>query len=154
MPRSLPEWIGKTDDARVPQRVRLRIFRAYEGRCYLSGREIRPGEAWELEHKVPLILGGEHRESNLAPALAEFHKAKTAAEMKVKAKTDAIAKRHRGISDGPKMPSRGFATKSSKTARRENHAAEVKQLAPRRLFGFWQPGELGSGSSLEREGTD
>ena len=72
----------------------------------------------------------------------------------------AIAKAKRredrslGISDGPKMPSRGFATKSSKTARREKHAAEVKQLAPRRLFGFWQPGELGSGSSLEREGTD
>jgi 5-methylcytosine-specific restriction protein A len=133
MARSVPEWIGKADDARVPPRVRLRIFRAYEGRCYLSGREIRPGEAWELEHKVALILGGEHRESNLAPALAEFHKAKTAAELKVRAKTDAIAKRHRGIVGAPKLKGAPFA-KTGKSARREKHAAEVRHLAPKRLF--------------------
>lgn len=101
MPRSVEEWIGKTPDSKVPDRVRLRIFKSYEGRCYLSGREIQPGEKWEVEHKVALILGGEHRESNLAPALSEFHKPKTAAEMKVKAKTDAIAKKHLGI-DKPK----------------------------------------------------
>lgn len=97
MARTVAEWVGKTPDSKVPDRVRLRIFKAYEGRCYLSGRPIRPGEAWELEHKVALILGGEHRESNLAPALSEFHKPKTAAEMKIKAKTDAIAKKHLGI---------------------------------------------------------
>lgn len=97
MARTVAEWIGKTPDSKVPDRVRLRIFKAYDGRCYLSGRPIRPGEAWELEHKVALILGGEHRESNLAPALSEFHKPKTAAEMKIKAKTDAIAKKHLGI---------------------------------------------------------
>ena len=97
MARKVAEWVGKTPDSKVPDRVRLRIFKAYEGCCYLSGRPIRPGEAWELEHKVALILGGEHRESNLAPALSEFHKPKTAAEMKIKAKTDAIAKKHLGI---------------------------------------------------------
>lgn len=136
MPRDLPEWIGKTADAKVPPRVRLRIFKSYEGRCYLSGREIRPGDAWELEHKVALILGGEHRESNLAPALAEFHKPKTAAEMKVKAKTDALAKRHRGIVDAPKLKGAPFP-KTSKSARREKHGAEKRPLSPKSLF--WQP---------------
>lgn len=121
-PRSVPEWIGSTPDAKVPPRVRLRIFKRYEGRCYMSGREIRPGDAWELEHRTALILGGEHRESNLAPVLGEFHKAKTAAEMKVKAKTDALAKRHVGIVDPPKMQGAPFQ-KSRKAARRQQVAA-------------------------------
>lgn len=136
MSRTVPEWIGKTDDAKVPPRVRLRILKRYDNCCYLSGREIRPGDAWELEHKVALILGGEHRESNLAPALAEFHKPKTAAEMKVKAKTDALAKRHVGIKDAPKLKGSPFP-KTSKSARREKRAAEKIQ-PPRRPM-FWQP---------------
>ena len=112
MARTVPEWMGKTPDSKVPARVRLRIFNRYEGRCYLSGREIRPGDAWELEHRTALILGGEHRESNLAPVLPEFHKAKSASEMKVKAKTDAVRKKHLGIKR-PKqsIQSRGFERK-------------------------------------------
>lgn len=126
MPRAVTEWFGKHPDAKVPAAVRLRIFRAYEGRCYLSGREIKPGEKWELEHKVALILGGEHRESNLAPALSEFHKTKTAAEMKVKAKTDAIAKKHTGIT----RPSSKLAAKKDKPARTSRH----EPLPPRQIY--------------------
>jgi 5-methylcytosine-specific restriction enzyme A len=95
--RSVEEWIGKSDDAKVPPRVRLRIFNAHNGICHLSGRKIAAGEAWELEHVKALILGGEHRENNLAPALIEAHKRKTAMEMKVKAKIDRVAKKHLGI---------------------------------------------------------
>lgn len=135
MPRALPEWIGKTDNARVPPRVRLRVLKAYDSRCYLSGREIRPGDAWELEHKVALILGGEHRESNLAPALAEFHKPKTAAEMKVKARTDALAKKHVGIHTAPAKPiqSAPFA-RTAKTRNREARASEKRDLPRRNIF--------------------
>lgn len=96
MTRSVPEWIGKTDDSRVPPHVRLRIFDRAKGRCHISGRKIMAGEKWELEHVKALILGGEHRESNLAPALVAPHKAKTALEMGVKAKTDRIRLKHIG----------------------------------------------------------
>ena len=41
MTRSVPKWIGKTDDAMPPPRVRLRIFEAYNGVFGLSGRKIR-----------------------------------------------------------------------------------------------------------------
>ena len=75
--RSVPEWIGKTDDARVPPRVRVRRFDAFGGVCYLSGRKIRAGEKWELRHVISLINGGQHRESNLAPVLVEAHKVQT-----------------------------------------------------------------------------
>lgn len=101
--RSLPEWIGKTPDAKVPPRVRQRVFDAYNRTCYLSSIIIASGMAWEIEHRKPLHLGGEHRESNLAPALTEHHKLKTAAEMRAKAKADRIAKRNSGSQAVPKQ---------------------------------------------------
>ncbi|WP_188355986.1 HNH endonuclease [Rhizobium rhizogenes] len=97
MARSTDEWIGKTDDARVPPRVRQRVFDRHNGTCHLTGRKIQPGERWEIEHVHALILGGQHRESNLAPALAAAHKVKTATEMKVKSKIARVRKKHIGI---------------------------------------------------------
>jgi 5-methylcytosine-specific restriction endonuclease McrA len=106
MSRSVPEWIGKTDDSKVPPRVRLRIFERFGGRCYLSGRLLRPGDKWELEHVVALSNGGQHRESNLAPALQEAHREKTKADRKIQKKIDRTRKNHNGIKvrKGPPMP--------------------------------------------------
>lgn len=95
--RSVDEWIGATDDTPAPPRVRLRVFERHDGICHLSGRKIRPGEKWELEHIKALCNGGENRESNLAPALVAEHKTKTAADRRQKARTDRIRKRHLGI---------------------------------------------------------
>ena len=99
--RSVPEWVGKTPDTKVPDHVRLRIFRDHNGICHISGRRIGPADVWELEHVVPLSAGGEHREGNLAPALADKHKEKTRAEAKERARGDRAAKRFLGIT-GPK----------------------------------------------------
>ena len=95
--RQVEEWIGKTDDAPVPPRVRLRIFERDNGVCHLSGRKIMAGEKWELEHKIALCLGGQHRESNLAPALVLPHRQKTKSDRRMKAKNDRVRKRHIGI---------------------------------------------------------
>ena len=95
--RSVKEWIGATDDTPAPPRVRDRVFIRDGGVCHLSGRKIRPGEKWELEHKVALCNGGQNRESNLAPALVLPHREKTKQDRRVKAKTDKVRKRHLGI---------------------------------------------------------
>jgi 5-methylcytosine-specific restriction endonuclease McrA len=84
--------------------VRLRIFQKWEGRCYLSGILIRPGDIWELEHIIALCNGGQHRESNMAPALVQPHKIKTAEDRRIKAKTDRIAKKHIGIRKPSRFP--------------------------------------------------
>ena len=97
MSRTVPEWIATHDDQAVPPRVRARVFIRDGGVCHLSGRKIMTGEKWELEHIVALCNGGEHRESNLAPALVEPHKIKTRADLRVKAKNDRVRKRHLGI---------------------------------------------------------
>ena len=95
--RAVPEWIGKTDDAAIPDRVKLRIWSRENGRCHLSGKVILPGDKYEFEHIHSLSLGGEHRESNIALALYGPHKVKSADDRKQQAKSDRIIKRHRGI---------------------------------------------------------
>ena len=102
--RSVDEWIGKTDDDPIPPRVRLRIFERAGGVCHLSGRRIRPGEEWECEHVLALCNGGEHRESNLAPALVAPHREKTKEDRRIKARNDRIRKRHVGIRRKSTMP--------------------------------------------------
>jgi hypothetical protein len=108
--RSNPEWIGASDDAAVPPRVKIRVFEKYNGHCYLSGRKIMPGDAWDVEHIEALSLGGENREGNLAPALKKPHRVKTAHDRKVKAKNDRVRKKHLGI----RKPSRFACSRNSK----------------------------------------
>jgi 5-methylcytosine-specific restriction enzyme A len=108
--RSNAPWRGKTDDTPIPARVRLRVFNRYDGTCYLSGRKIRPGDKWEVEHIVALCNGGENREANLAPALSKPHRAKTAEDRRIKAKNDRTRKRHIGL----RRPSRFACSKNSR----------------------------------------
>ena len=97
MARDLDEWVGATDDSAPPPRVRLRVFEAHGGICHITGRKIRPGDAWDLDHVLALCNGGENRESNLAPAIREAHRAKTADDVKQRAKDDRVRKKHLGI---------------------------------------------------------
>lgn len=108
--RAVPEWVGKTPDSAIPPRVRLRVFEAYGGRCYLSGRKIMPGDKWQIDHITALANGGAHREANLAPVLDAPHKAKTAADVAEKSKVARIRAKFLGIYPKPirKLQSRGF----------------------------------------------
>ena len=102
MSRSVPEWIGKTDDSPIPPRVQLRVFDEYGGKDYITGQKIRAGDDWQCDHIIALCNGGENRESNLAPVLKKNHTKKTAKDVAIKAKTDRIRKKHLGIHPEPK----------------------------------------------------
>lgn len=97
MSRSTPEWIAKHDDQAIPPRVRARVFERHNGICHIAKRKIAAGERWECDHIVALINGGEHRESNLAPALVDKHREKTAQDVAEKAKTARVRGKHLGI---------------------------------------------------------
>ena len=56
---------------------RARIFAAHGGVCGLSGVKIGAGDAWHIEHRVPVALGGSNDDENLYPALVEPHAIKT-----------------------------------------------------------------------------
>jgi len=87
--RSVEEWIGRTPDSKIPDRVKLRIWRREEGRCYLTGAKIMPGDAFEYEHRKRIEDGGKNCESNIFLALSTQHKRKSAAERKRAKKADA-----------------------------------------------------------------
>jgi 5-methylcytosine-specific restriction protein A len=95
--RAVPEWIGKTPDEAVPERVGLRIWRRQDGICGLSGAKINPGDKKELHHIKALAERGEHREANLIWVLSSAHQAETAEQRGRIAKSDAVAKKHIGV---------------------------------------------------------
>ena len=101
MPRSLKEWIGRTDDTPVPPRVRLRVFNSYGRKCDLSahgcGRQIHSGDRWTCDHIKPLIAGGLNRESNLHPLCAWCDPNKTSLDVAEKSAVYERALRHAGI---------------------------------------------------------
>ena len=108
--RSTDLWIAKSDDEPVPPRVRLRVFEAHHGVCWISGRKIMPGDQWDLDHKIALCNGGRHSEDNLAPALKDKHREKTKADLAVKSKIARVRAKHLGTYPKParKLQSRGF----------------------------------------------
>jgi len=126
--RSVPEWIGGTPDAKVPPRVRLRIFERHDGRCHRTGLKLRPGH-WQLDHVIALANGGEHRESNLAPISTEAHREKTREDVKVKAKIQRVKAKHagawpKGRGFGPVCRKLDGSTGLTKRAQRERAAKE------------------------------
>lgn len=98
MARAVEEWIGRDDDTPVPERVKLRVFTRFEGRCHRSGRKIMAGDPWDVDHVLAICNGGENRESNLAPILrGKVHKAKTAEDVAIKSKVARTRAKHLGI---------------------------------------------------------
>lgn len=101
MARSVPEWIGRTADSKIPDRVKLRIWDREGGRCYLTGRKIMPGDEYDYEHVIAIALwtgdGHGNRESNIRLALKEPHKGKTREDRQLQAKSDRVRKKHLGI---------------------------------------------------------
>lgn len=105
MPRSVPEWIGKTDDAPIPARVARRVFDTWDGICHVSGRRIDPvRDEYQIDHIKALCNGGENRESNLAPILIEPHREKTRRDVAEKNKVERVRRKHLGIRSPSRMP--------------------------------------------------
>ncbi len=94
--RSVPEWIGKTDDEPVPERVRVRVFLNFGGLCRECGVKII-GKRWVCDHRKALINGGQNRESNLGPIHEACDKTKTASDVAEKSITYRKRKKHLGV---------------------------------------------------------
>lgn len=99
--REVPEWIGKTPDSKPPAHVVLRIFERAKGVCHISRRKIRGGEPWEVEHVTALAdwtgEGHGNRESNMAPALKDKHREKTAREAAERADCRRVKSKFLGL---------------------------------------------------------
>lgn len=121
MTRSVEEWVGKTDDAKIPARVYARVFERHEGCCYLCKRKLLLRREWELDHIVALANGGAHAETNLAPACTGCHSVKSKADVAEKSKVAQVRKKHLGLKK-PKNPMPG--SKASPWRRRMDGTVE------------------------------
>lgn len=97
MARSVNIWVGASPDSPIPARVRLRTFERFGGRCASCGVKLGGAVPFDLDHELALVLGGRHSEDNLRPLCKPCHGAKTASDVKAKAKSARIRERHLGI---------------------------------------------------------
>lgn len=136
MPRAPKEWIGKTDDAKIPPRVRQRIYDRDGGVCHWCKIAIKaPPETWQADHVTALINGGEHRETNLAPIHSHCHIEKTGLDVADKKKVAAVRKKHIGaVRPKQRIKSAGFGL-SAHAAKRESRAKDaLPALLPKQLY--------------------
>jgi 5-methylcytosine-specific restriction protein A len=105
--RTVPEWIGKTPDSAIPDRVRLRVLMRYRCVCAKCGIKLGGGVAWDCDHTQALVNEGENRESNLQPLCKKnCHPKKTVDDVAAKSETYQARIRHYGIKK-PKRPMPG-----------------------------------------------
>lgn len=83
---------------RISARERAAIFARCGGRCHICGHRVDgTHERWEVEHIIPLELGGDDEGDNLAPAHVACHRDKTKADARAIAKTKRMQQRAIGI---------------------------------------------------------
>lgn len=83
--------------------ARVRLFAQHEGRCHICKEKIDGvRERWEVEHIIPLELGGADDPSNWAPAHVTCHKGKTKQDAADIGRARRVYARHIGA----KAPSR------------------------------------------------
>lgn len=95
--RTVPEWIGASDDATPTGAAKARILLQHGSRCASCGIKFFGGDSVEFDHIKPLCLGGENRESNLQPLHRACHKVKTKQDVASHAKARRLHQKHLGI---------------------------------------------------------
>lgn len=137
MARTNPEWIGKNDDAAIPEKVALRLWERCKGHCQNCQRKIMAGEKKHIDHEKPLADGGRHAESNLQILCVPCHVQKTGEEATARAKVRAQTKAIQGFKSPKKpIPGQGFPKPA-----KQPKTSTISSLPPRALYAPAQPQE-------------
>jgi len=84
-------------------RERLRLFAHHRGVCHIcQGKIDGTREAWEIEHELPVALGGDESDENRKLAHVKCHKAKTAKDVGRIRKADRARAKHTGAKSKPR----------------------------------------------------
>ncbi len=102
---------------------RAEVFASASGVCHICQGKIAVGEAWQVEHVIPLALGGDDDGDNLQPAHTKCHRAKTSLDVTQIARAKRLHERHTGarIRKGT-MP----GSRASKFKRRMDGTVEIR----------------------------
>ena len=87
----------------ISKKERAEIFNERNGKCHICGQKIHPQEKWDIEHIIPLSLGGADSGENLDLAHQSCHRDKTKADVGrlAKAKRQAAYHNHTKLSKTP-----------------------------------------------------
>jgi len=129
MPRAVEKWVGSRHDAKIPDRVRQRVYDDHDGICHACGVHMG-GKLWQLDHVIALINGGKHDEANLAPICMPCHKIKSWLDVGSKSKIAAVKARHTGV----KQPVGSIKGKGFPEAPAKEKVPQRASLPPRNLY--------------------
>jgi 5-methylcytosine-specific restriction endonuclease McrA len=91
---------------------RAEVFLVNDGICHICGAKIQVGQNFDIDHVLPLALGGTNDAANLRPAHAKCHRgvgSKTSDDVKAISRADRLAKKHFGVTQKKgRIPSRPF----------------------------------------------
>lgn len=89
----------------ISAKERMEIFTRCGGICHICGEKIDGTyDAWDVEHVIPIAMGGEDSGDNLAPAHDKCHRAKTRQDMGHIAKAKRMQQRASGIRRQSRSP--------------------------------------------------
>lgn len=106
-----------TKRRRLTGKARLALLTAHNSRCHICGGAIEPGQRWEVEHVIPLAMGGDDEPGNMRPAHSKCHRAKTIKDVADIAKAKRVEIAHRGAKAPPKVKIRRGASRSGNALR-------------------------------------
>ena len=87
------------------QRQRLALFIFANGACQACQIRLQPGQAWDLDHIIPLALGGADETQNLQVLCIPCHKDKTnQRDIPSIAKSVRSAAKHQGANSPSRHP--------------------------------------------------
>ena len=107
----------------ISTKARTALFLKRGGVCHLCGGAVSAGEKWELEHLIPVAMGGDDEEHNWFVAHVKCHASKTKDDVANIAKAKRRQARHIGshISRNPLPGGRNSRLKRRMDGTRSGH---------------------------------
>ena len=127
MGRAVPEWIGRTDDTPPPTRVKDRLCEKQNDLC---AKCHTPLTTAQCDHIIPLILGGENRETNLQMLCVPCHVGKTRLDVKLKSKVASVRKKRLGLKKKSALSPEVRGIRKRMSGKIERFNRETKEWEP------------------------
>ena len=88
----------------------MEILNAHAGKCFECKQAIQRDKGWDIDHVIPLRIGGADAITNLVPLCRACHRIKTKADHKDIGKNRRTEQKSWGVKTqkGPKLQGRGF----------------------------------------------
>lgn len=114
-----------TTRRRWSAKTRMEILSEHQEKCCICGQPIERDKGFDLDHLIPLRIGGPDTRDNLRPAHRACHRIKTKSDHAQIGKTRRQEAKSWGVKSqkGPKLQSRGFPKADAQPGRFQRHEA-------------------------------